>query len=484
MKRRRLFSSNQGVGRSIGQAVAAGVMALALTLGGVGTTALLVTQPTGLAVEPAAVRTAERSLAEQAQEAKAAQEAEAAGTAETVPSAVLTPAQDPAPTASQPQAEPETETAAQPQPEAQPETEPAAPAEQAAPVPAQDPVAQMAAVSMGSLEEENSLPLLLTETPALAAEDPMAPPASAQENDTAAQRAAEETEENPVMLTPDQIRQALDAGLLDETQVAGLDQENGFFRWLWELIFGKPRYSGWRTVDDKTYYYDPDTNQPVTGIQSIDGKLYYFDASGVQQPATFGVDVSKYQQNVDWAKVKQAGAEFVMIRIGYRGYGSGALVLDPMFERHFTNARNAGLRVGVYFFSQAVNEQEAMEEAQGCWYVLNGRQLDYPVYFDTEASGAPGGTGRADGLGVEDRTKCALAFCRESEALGYRAGIYASTSWFNKRLDMSQLTGYSLWNAHYGVPNPGIGCDIWQGSCTARIQGYGGDIDVNISYIG
>lgn len=484
MKRRRLFSSNQGVGRSIGQAVAAGVMALALTLGGVGTTALLVTQPTGLAVEPAAVRTAERSLVEQAQEAKAAQEAEAAETAETVPSAVLTPAQDPAPAASQPQAEPETETAAQPQPEVQPETEPAAPAEQAAPVPAQDPVAQMAAVSMGSLEEENSLPLLLTETPALAAEDPMAPPASAQENDTAAQRAAEETEENPVMLTPDQIRQALDAGLLDETQAAGLDQENGFFRWLWELIFGKPRYSGWRTVDDKTYYYDPDANQPVTGIQSIDGKLYYFDASGVQQPATFGVDVSKYQQNVDWAKVKQAGAEFVMIRIGYRGYGSGALVLDPMFEQHFTNARNAGLRVGVYFFSQAVNEQEAMEEAQGCWYVLNGRQLDYPVYFDTEASGAPGGTGRADGLGVEDRTKCALAFCRESEALGYRAGIYASTSWFNKRLDMSQLTGYSLWNAHYGVPNPGIGCDIWQGSCTARIQGYGGDIDVNISYIG
>ena len=125
-----------------------------------------------------------------------------------------------------------------------------------------------------------------------------------------------------------------------------------------------------------------------------------------------------------------------------------------------------------------------MEEAQGCWYVLNGRQLDYPIYFDTEASGAPGGTGRADGLGVEDRTKCAVAFCNEVQALGYRAGVYASTSWFNKRLDMSKLTGYSLWNAHYGIPSPGIGCDMWQGTCTARINGYGGDIDVNISYIG
>lgn len=145
-----------------------------------------------------------------------------------------------------------------------------------------------------------------------------------------------------------------------------------------------PVYSGWRTVGGKTYYYDQYTNQPVTGIQSIDNKLYYFDANGVQQNATFGIDVSKYQSNIDWEQVKTAGVKFVIIRIGYRGYGSGALVLDPMFEQHFTNARNAGLKVGVYFFSQAVNENEAREEAQGCAYVLNGRKLDYPIYFDTE----------------------------------------------------------------------------------------------------
>ena len=122
----------------------------------------------------------------------------------------------------------------------------------------------------------------------------------------------------------------------------------------------------------------------------------------MQQPATFGIDVSKYQSSIDWDKVKTAGVEFAIIRIGYRGYGSGALVQDPKFEEHFTNARNAGLRVGIYCFSQAVNENEAREEAQACVYVLNGRQLDYPIYFDTEASGA--GNGRADGLGVEDRT--------------------------------------------------------------------------------
>lgn len=259
--------------------------------------------------------------------------------------------------------------------------------------------------------------------------------------------------------------------------------------WLWKWLFGKkedntpaPVYSGWRTVNGKTYYYDQNTNKPVTGIQSIDNKLYYFDADGVQQSAKFGIDVSKYQSNIDFEKAKKAGVEFVIIRIGYRGYGSGTLVLDPMFEQHFTNARNAGLKVGVYFFSQAVNENEAREEAQGCWYVLNSRKLDYPIYFDSEASG--GSNGRADGLGVTDRTKCAIAFCEEVKALGYQPGVYASTLWFRNRLDLSQLSQYPIWNAHYNVASSPIPCQMWQGTCTARIPGYNGQIDVNISYMG
>ena len=319
---------------------------------------------------------------------------------------------------------------------------------------------------------------LQTETPELAAQDPEAPPVQAteaEENST-----NQHTPENSVVLTPEEIRAALDAGAMDaaEAQCIDLSDENGFFTWLLNFLFGwlgksdtEPVYSGWRTVGGKTYYYDQYTNQPVKGIQSIDNKLYYFDANGVQQNATFGIDVSKYQSSIDWEQVKTAGVKFVIIRIGYRGYGSGALVLDPMFEQHFTNARNAGLKVGVYFFSQAVNEEEAREEAMGCAYVLNGRKLDYPIYFDTEASG--GKNGRADGLGVEDRTKCAIAFCERVKELGYKPGV-----------DLSRLTGYSIWNAHYGVASSPISCDMWQGSCTARIPGYGGQIDVNISYVG
>ena len=241
-------------------------------------------------------------------------------------------------------------------------------------------------------------------------------------------------------------------------------------------------YTGWQDIDGATYYYDPSTHQPVTGQQVIQGNIYTFGADGALNRTARGIDVSKFQGSIDWNAVKNDGITFAIIRCGYRGYGSGALVLDPMFEQHFTNARNAGLKVGVYFFSQAVNEEEAREEAMGCAYVLNGRKLDYPIYFDTEASG--GKNGRADGLGVEDRTKCAIAFCEEVKAQGYKPGVYASTLWFRQRVDLSRLTGYSIWNAHYGVASSPISCDMWQGSCTARIPGYGGQIDVNISYVG
>ena len=349
-----------------------------------------------------------------------------------------------------------------------------------------------AAASAGTVQEAD-MPTLQTETPELAAQDPEAPPVQAteaEENST-----NQHTPENSVVLTPEEIRAALDAGAMDaaEAQCIDLSDENGFFSWLLNFLFGwlgksdtEPVYSGWRTSGGKTYYYSQTTNKPVTGIQCIDNKLYYFNADGVlENGKTFGVDVSKYQKNIDWNQIKKAGVSFVIVRIGYRGYGaSGTLVLDPMFEEHFTNVKNAGLKVGVYFFSQATTEAEAKEEAFACAYVLNGRKLDYPIFFDTEASGASNGSGRADGLGMEDRTKCAIAFCEEVKAQGYKPGVYASTLWYRKRIDLNRLKKYTIWNAHYGVASSPIDCALWQGTCTARLPGYKGDMDVNISYIG
>ena len=544
----------KGIRRSAGQAVAAMVMALAVAVGGAGTTALLLTQPTGLTVEPTTLRWEQESTdrnaphrhstnAAPSETPKAEPEASSQAQPEAVPAQPETvkPAET---TAAEPAAAPTAPT----------ESTPAA-SEPAAEAPAQpETPADPMGGSATEIEQENAFPKFQQETEALAAEDPLrAPEETPAESDNAgtepaAEPAAESvepaaepeaapaeteaaesaagaepeaaqptagansiedelaeaqitTEDGTILLTPEEIRAALDAGTLDEAELETtcLDSENGFFKWLWKWFFGikdeedkpaapskpaEPVYSGWRTVGGKTYYYDPGTNKPVTGIRAIDNKLYYFDANGVQTAANFGIDVSKYQSKIDWQQVKQAGVNFVIIRIGYRGYGSGTLVQDPLFEQHFTNARNAGLKVGVYFFSQAVNENEAREEAQGCWYVLNGRGLDYPIYFDSEASGASNGGGRADGLGQADRTKCAIAFCEEVKALGYQPGVYASTQWFRKRLDLSQLTGYSIWNAHYNVASSPIACNLWQGSCSARISGYSGQLDVNISYMG
>lgn len=475
MKKR--FDRSGTARRKAAAAIAALTMALVLAVGGAGAATLLSAQPETLTVGAVVPHIT----------AEAPQQTAPADPAPAVESTATAPEQTAESTAQPQQAESVPEQAEKPEIA---EAEPVEPEEAAAAPETPETPAQPAGDA--ALEEENSPAMLLEETPELAAQDPQAPAADGTaQNDTASQH----TPEGSVLLTPEQIQQALDSGALEdaEAQCIDLTDENGFFRWLFNWLFGitdkeeEPAYSGWRTENGKTYYYAQDTNKKVTGLRSIDGKLYYFDANGVKQDnVTFGIDVSKYQSGLDWNKIKKSGVSFVIIRIGYRGYGAaGNLVKDPMFEEHFTNARNAGLKVGVYFFTQAVNEAEAQEEADGCNWALNGRMLDYPIFYDTEASTAPGGTGRADGLGVEDRTKCAIAFCERVKELGYKPGVYASTTWYRKRVDYNTLRSrYTIWNAHYGVSSSPIGCDLWQGTEKARINGYSGELDANISYIG
>ena len=469
MKKR--FDRSGTARRKAAAAVAALTMALVLAVGGTGAATLLSAQPETLTVGAVVPHiTAEAPQTPAAADPAPAAESTATAPAQAAESTAQPQQTDPAPVQTEKPETAETEATAPEETVEAPEA-PAQPAEDTAP------------------EEENSPAILLEETPELAAQDPQAPAADGTaQNDTAAQH----TPEDSVLLTPEQIQQALDSGALEdaEAQCIDLTDENGFLQWLFNWLFGikeEPAYSGWRTENGKTYYYAQDTNKKVTGLRSIDGKLYYFDANGVKQDnVTFGIDVSKYQSGLNWNKIKKSGVSFVIIRIGYRGYGAeGKLVKDPMFEEHFTNARNAGLKAGVYFFTQAMNEAEAQEEAEACNNALNGRMLDYPIFYDTEASTAPGGTGRADGLGVEDRTKCAIAFCERVKELGYQPGVYASTTWYRKRVDYNTLRSrYTIWNAHYGVSSSPIGCDLWQGTEKARINGYSGELDANISYIG
>lgn len=247
------------------------------------------------------------------------------------------------------------------------------------------------------------------------------------------------------------------------------------------------QYSGWQVIDGGQYYYDPVTHKPLTGTQIIDGTSYLFNLDGKLSTQVKGIDVSKWNgTSIDWKKVKESGVEFVIIRCGYRGYGSeGKLVEDPNFAANLAGAKAAGLRVGVYFFSQAITEEEAVEEASACLKLIKGTKLDYPVYFDTEFAKTDR-TGRADNLSKADRTDIAVAFCETIRNSGYRAGVYASESFFEHQLNFSTLTkkGYSIWNAHYGVSASGIRCDMWQYTGSGSVPGISGKVDINISYIG
>lgn len=196
----------------------------------------------------------------------------------------------------------------------------------------------------------------------------------------------------------------------------------------------------------------------------------------------FGIDVSKWNGDIDWDKVKADGVEFVMIRCGYRGTTMGSLIEDPNFLVNIRGAKAAGLDVGVYFFTQAINEVEAVEEASMVIALCEGYELDYPVMIDSEGAG---GNGRADSLDVETRTKVCKAFCETIENAGHEAGVYASRSWYNANLEVNKLEKYRIWLAEYrSTPLYSGYYDMWQYTSKGKVDGIEGNVDLNISYIG
>ena len=239
-------------------------------------------------------------------------------------------------------------------------------------------------------------------------------------------------------------------------------------------------YYGWQTIDGATYYFDKN-GEKVTGQQVIQGISYTFSSEGVRS-GSIGIDVSKYQTGINWTKVKNAGTNFVMIRCGYRGYGSGVLVEDPMYRSHISGAKAAGLRVGVYFFSQAVNEAEAVEEASMAVSLAKKYGINMPIAIDSEY--AAGGRGRADGLSKSARTAVTKAFCNTVRSAGYTPMVYASKAWFSDHLNVSQLSGYYIWVAHYSEKCGYTGkYHIWQNTDKGKVDGVPGRVDMNISFI-
>jgi GH25 family lysozyme M1 (1,4-beta-N-acetylmuramidase) len=202
--------------------------------------------------------------------------------------------------------------------------------------------------------------------------------------------------------------------------------------------------------------------------------------SGVSQTGVLGIDVSKWQKEIDWDKVKNEGVDFAIIRCGYRGSVTGSLVEDPYFEQNIKGARAAGIKVGVYFFTQAVNEVEAVEEASMVISLVRDYELQYPVFIDTEGAG---GNGRADSLNVEERTAVCEAFCTTVKNAGLEAGVYASRNWYNNKLTASTLESYAIWLAEYrSVPLYQGYYQMWQYTSKGKINGINGNVDLNVSY--
>ncbi|MGM9578851.1 MAG: GH25 family lysozyme [Evtepia sp.] len=196
-----------------------------------------------------------------------------------------------------------------------------------------------------------------------------------------------------------------------------------------------------------------------------------------------GIDVSRYQGNIDWAAVKEAGVQFAMLRLGYRGYGSGALVMDTYFQQNIQGAQANGIEVGVYFFSQAITPEEGAEEARFCLNALKGYNITYPIVFDWEpydSSLEP----RTDGLDDKILTQCAVAFCEEVEAAGYQSMVYSNLTYFYLHFDLNQLVDYPLWLAQYNSrPSFYYHFDMWQYSGTGQVPGIDGNVDLNIHFI-
>lgn len=198
--------------------------------------------------------------------------------------------------------------------------------------------------------------------------------------------------------------------------------------------------------------------------------------------AVLGVDVSSHQGEIDWEQVRSAGMEFAFIRVGYRGYTSGGVYEDEYAAANLEGARNAGLKVGVYFYSQALDEGEARREAQFCIDFLDGMALDLPVVFDWEYAGED--TRSAD-MTSDALMACTRAFCRTVEQAGYQSMIYFNPHIAENLLELEQLQEYPFWLAMYSdeMTWP-YEVEMWQYTATGSVPGIEGDTDINLWFVG
>lgn len=235
------------------------------------------------------------------------------------------------------------------------------------------------------------------------------------------------------------------------------------------------------TTEATTESTEPASLLPTNPYGRNDFQYYGDYLTCISGESIMGIDVSRYQGDIDWEKVRNAGVEFAIIRVGGRSYGDdGELYTDDNAYINYTGAKAAGIKVGVYFFAQAINVTEAREEAAFVLEQIDGWELDMPVVYDWEHVSSQA---RTANMGVTTLTNCTREFCQAIEEAGYEAMIYFNPTHSDKRVDLEKLMDYKFWLAMYSdrMTYP-YKVDMWQYTDQGTIPGIEGYVDINLFF--
>lgn len=211
-----------------------------------------------------------------------------------------------------------------------------------------------------------------------------------------------------------------------------------------------------------------------------DGQFLRYDDG--ETPVFLGLDVSSHQEDIDWHAVKAAGVDFVMVRVGYRGYTEGRLYIDNQFRNYMQGIEAAGLEAGIYFYSQAITEAEAAEEADTVLEWIEGYDISYPVVFDWEHVYSD--DARTNHVTGEEITRFCVTFCDKIQQAGYVPMVYFNRELAYRYYDLAAIDGYYFWLAEYdGAPTFYYDFDMLQYSAEGQIDGVPVGVDLNLCFV-
>ena len=261
------------------------------------------------------------------------------------------------------------------------------------------------------------------------------------------------------------------------------------YRWMSESTIGLPdpeKGEYYYFIDARKHWHSaylnpelPKNDYDKTLFRKENGIVFYDDT---RYTLRRGIDISRHNGSVDFQAVRSSGMDFVILRGAYRGYGEdGALHLDEAFQENLAGAENAGLDVGVYVFSQAITEEEAIEEAELIISALQGKKISLPVVFDPES--ILDEKARTDGVSGEQFTKNTIAFCERIREAGYQPMVYSNMIWETEFFDLSKLTDYPIWFADYeDIPQSPYWFSVWQYAEDGSVPGVQGIVDMDVMF--